>query len=280
MGTSTSSSGPRSRVSFDPPWINSVVSEISFPTKQITGEDAEPDTDTQETLSGVQNIQQAPSRRFGNARRYMGKYLKNGERIWLQKALGSYSQKGMGGASNVARRMKVSTTVGAELFRFLQEIRDSTNTNIRDWVNQLTSLPTHEIADKIINQVITVGGSLEEESCRDSMAKALSDLLIINPETNLLNMDNSSIWIVIESFIAHEAFNRLILDIGQLFESSKHSLSVLVNLMNEMRDFLKSEISAQIQKRRNGTSKLNRDKIYNLLQSAIEKTFKIFEDAI
>ena len=162
----------------------------------------------------------------------------------------------MGGASNVASRMRASTSAGAGLFNFLQGVRDSSDTGVRDWVNQLTSknLSAYEVADEIIDQVISSGGSLEEESCRDSMAQAMSDLLTIDPDINLLNMDNDSIWTVMELFMANEAFNRINLDIGQLFESAKYSPREAVSRMNEMRDYLKSEISAQIQELRTDTS--------------------------
>jgi hypothetical protein len=53
MGTSSSSSGPKSGISFDPPWLNSVASQ-----------NAQQDGTTNSPL-GI-----APVRRFGNARRY------------------------------------------------------------------------------------------------------------------------------------------------------------------------------------------------------------------
>jgi deoxyhypusine synthase len=188
----------------------------------------------------------------------------------------------MGGAMNVANRMRVSTSAGAGLFNFLQGIRQSSDINVRDWVNQLTAnnLSAYEIADRIIDQVISSGGSLEEESCKDSMAQAMSELLTINPDVDLMNMDNDCIWTVIELFMANEAFNRLDLDIGQLFESAKYSPYEAVSRMNDMREYLKSEISAQIQAMRINTSNPSKEEMNNLLQSALRLTFEIFEEEI
>jgi len=188
----------------------------------------------------------------------------------------------MGGAANVARRMRASTSAGAGLFNFLQGIRESSDINVRDWVNQLTAnnLSAYEIADRIIVQVISSGGSLEEESCKDSMAQAMSELLTINPEVDLMKMDNDSIWTVIELFMANEAFNRLDLDIGQLFESAKYSPYEAVSRMNDMREYLKSEISAQIQALRASTPNPSKEEMNNLLQSALRLTFEIFEEEI
>lgn len=280
MGTSSSSSGPGGGVPFDPPWLSSVATEIGSPLEQISGEPAQPEHNPQQTEPVSQPVEIAPPRRFGNARRHLGEYASSGDRDSLKKALGSYSRKGMGGASKVASRMRTSTSAGAGLFNFLQGVRDSADTKVRDWVNQLTSknLSAYEVADKIIDQVISTGGSLEEESCRDSMAQAMSDLLTIDPDVDLLNMDNDSIWTVMELFMANEAFNRLNLDIGQLFESDRYSPREAVSRMNDMRDYLKSEISAQIQELRTDTSNPTKAEMNTLLQSAIKITFEVFEE--
>ena len=110
------------------------------------------------------------------------------------------------------------------------------------------------------------------------MAQAMSDLLTIDPDVDLLNMDNDSIWAVMELFMANEAFNRLNLDIGQLFESARYSPREAVSRMNDMRDYLKSEISAQIQELRTETSNPTKAEMNALLQSAIKITFEVFEE--
>lgn len=282
MGTSSSSSGPGAGVPFDPPWLSSVASEIGSPLEQISGDGSQQEQTPQQAEPVVQPAGIAPPRRFGNARRYMGEYASSGDRAALKKSLGSYSRKGMGGASNVASRMKTSTSAGAGLFNFLHGVRDSSDAGVRDWVNQLTSknLSAYEVADQIIDQVISTGGSLEEESCRDSMAQAMSELLTINPDINLVNMDNDSIWTVLELFMANEAFNRINLDIGQLFESAKYSPREAVSRMNGMRDYLKSEISAQMQELRKNTSNPTKAEMNSLLQTAIKITFEVFEEEI
>lgn len=282
MGTSSSSSGPGAGVPFDPPWLSSVASEIGSPLEQISSDPSQPEQNPQQTEPTAQPVEVAPPRRFGNARRHLGEYASSGDRGSLKKALGSYSRKGMGGASKVASRMRTSTSAGAGLFNFLQGVRDSTDTKVRDWVNQLSSKnpSASEVADEIIDQVISTGGSLEEESCKDSMAQAMSDLLTINPDVDLLNMDNDSIWTVMELFMANEAFNRLSLDIGQLFESEKYSPREAVSRMNDMREYLKSEISAQIQELRTDTSNPTKAEMNNLLKTAIKITFEVFEEEV
>jgi len=271
MGTSSSSSGPKSKVRFDPPWLSLVVSEIE---EHISGESS------QQPESVVQPLVLAPLRRFRNARQYLGEYAGGGDRDILKKALKNYSRKGMGGVSNVAKRMRVSTSMGAGLFTFLQEVHNSSDVKVKNWVSQLIAknLTAYEVADEIINQVISTGGSLEEESCRNSIAQAISDLLMIYPNIDLLNIDNDKIWIVMELFMANEAFNRLNLDIGQLFESSKYSPQKVVSKINDMREYIKAEISVQIKKLKKITPNPTKVEMNNLLQTAIKNTFEVFEE--
>lgn len=284
MGTSSSSSGPGSGVSFDPPWLDSLAPEMGTPLEQLAGEDNDtgPNQNPQQPVPLVPNPDLAPPGRFRGTRRHLGEYASSGDKGSLRKALGNYSRTGMGGASNVSSRMRASTSAGAGLFNFLQGVRDSTDIKVRDWVDQLTAqnLPAYEIADKIVDQVVSVGGSLDEESCRDSMAQAMSELLTINPDIDLVNMDNDSIWTVMELFIANEAFNRITLDVGRLFESEKYSPWEAVSRTNEMKEYLKSEISAQLQELKTSTTTPTQNEVNNILQTAIRVTFEIFEEEI
>lgn len=73
MGTSSSSSGPRAGVPFDPPWVSSVALEIGAPLERISGEGSQPGQNLIEAGLGVRPVKVAPSGRFRNARRCMGK---------------------------------------------------------------------------------------------------------------------------------------------------------------------------------------------------------------
>ena len=90
-------------------------------------------------------------------------------------------------------------------------------------------------------------------------------------------MDNASIWKVVELFIANEAFNRITIDIGQLFEREKYSPYESVLALNDMKDYLQEEISAQIQILRKDYNNPSTKELNNLLQSAVRITFEIYE---
>ena len=93
MGTSASSKGPGAGVSFDPPWLD----DIDVPGQDNQNNNVNP-------AIGI-----APKARFGSARRSMGEYVRSGSKDSARRSLGHYSKTGMGGAQNVARRMRTST---------------------------------------------------------------------------------------------------------------------------------------------------------------------------
>ena len=110
MGTSASSKGPGAGVSFDPPWLD----EIDVPGQN-----------KQDNVNPATGI--APKARFGSARRSMGEYVRSGSKESARRSLGHYSKTGMGGAQNVARRMRTSTKTASNFFNTFRSLRDDTS---------------------------------------------------------------------------------------------------------------------------------------------------------
>lgn len=281
MGTSTSSSGPGAGVPFDPPWLDALDGDdgggATAPTNDDASDDGNSPSNEREELGDV-----APPRRFANARRELGAYARSGSKEALGKALGHYSKTGMGGAKRTAARMHVSTRTAAGLVSFLQAARDGSDVGVSEWVSALiASNPSaQDVINEVIRQVTSTGGSLEEESCKDSMAQAMAELMEMQPDVDLLKMGNSDIWTLVELFLTNEACNRLQLDIGQLFESSKLAPREVVVRLNDMRDYLKAELSAQMRslqmKSKNPTTK----QLEVLMQNAIQNTFYVYEEEL
>jgi len=188
----------------------------------------------------------------------------------------------MGGARSAANRMRASTRTGTSVFEFMQAIREKTDPVIREWVDSLTArnASAQEIADEIIRLTTPAGGSQDEAASQESMAQAMQDLLARDPNIDLLNLDDSSIWALIESFLGYEAFSRLYLDIGQVFEDATLSPRDRVTRMNEMRDYLKAEMSSQVESLREGISNATSGQLQSILQRALENTFAVYGGSI
>ena len=287
MGTSASSTGPKGGVSLDPPWLNDIALPApgAFPPPGGQEEDGTNPQDavTDQPPQPLQvPIQFAPPRRYSNARRKLRDFATTGNVESFRKAVGHYSRTGMGGAHRVASRMRTSTKTGASLYGFLQSVSAGTDPAINEWVRSLAgrNAGAQEVIDVIIQRVAPGGGSLDETACRESMAQALEDLLELNPTIDLLHLNDGDIWAIIESFLGYEAFSRLCLDIGQIFENSALSPRDRVTRMNEMQEYLKAELSAQIEILRTQTPGISSNQLQAVLHIAVQNTFLVYEGAL
>lgn len=286
MGTSLSSAGPVGGVPFDPPWLDDIDNPQADggaqDNDQGNGDLQSVDQIDSEPQEPTQPSDLAPSRRFYNARRALGVFARTGNRESLGKAIGHYSHTGMGGARNAAHRMRVSTKSAANLFGVLQSAREGSDPTISKWVSSLADRKPNaqDVIDEIIRQVAPSGGSLDEASCRNSIALAMHDLIEEYSDIDLLHLGDDDIWTVIESFLGYEAFYRLCFDIGQIFETSTLNPREIVARMNEMQEYLKAELSAQIDVIRKTTRNPTPTRLQALLQDAAQNTFLIYEGTI
>lgn len=280
MGTSTSSSGPGSGVPFDPPWLeqlgggdSAVGGEERDATDPAT-HDAEVDSEARYAAAG-----NAPPRRFAGARRALKDFARTGDKGSFTKAAGHYSKTGMGGAKRVAARMRTSTRSASGLVGLLQAARDRVDPQVTQWVTSLIASKSsvQDVINEIIEQVMTGGGSVDEEACKDSMAQSMAELLELNPDVELLNMSDADIWTLVELFLGNEACSRMHLDIGQLFESATLQPREAVLRTNEMRNFLKAELAVQLQSLRTSQPNPSPIQLEKLMRSALELTFSIYE---
>jgi len=287
MGTSGSSDGPGGGVPFDPLWLD----DIGTPQPsdgQPPGDQGPYDGDSGDGQpepppeTPIKPTDVAPPRRFANARRALGEFARTGSEEAFKRAVGHYSRTGMGGARSAANRMRTSARSAANVFNILQSARERTDPAINEWVDSLTArnASAQEIADEIVKHAAPAGGSQDEAACQQSMAQAMEDLLAGDPSIDLLNLGDDDIWQLIESFLGYEAFHRLCLDIGQVFEDSTLSPRDSVTRMKEMRDYLKAELCAQIETLRTDTPNAASGQLQSILQNALQNTFAVYEGSI
>jgi len=289
VGTSGSSSGPGSGVSFDPPWLDDIdTPQVGDGQTQDDESPAAQDPEDPQAEQGQSELPPdahdspddvAPPRRFFGARLALREFAKTGSEDAFRRAVGHYSRTGMGGSRRAASRMRTSTRSGANAISLLRAARDKTDPAINEWVGSLVArnAGAQEIADEIVRYAMPQGGSLDEASCRRSMALALQDLLAGDAGIDLLNLEESSIWSLIESFLGYEAFSRLTLDIGQVFEAADLSPREQVTRMKEMHDYLRAELSWQVAALRKDTSNAAPAQLQPLLQRALADTFAVYE---
>ena len=273
MGTSASSTGPGAGVSFDPPWLD----DIDIPNHQKPNEindnpkqnESDKETDMPKWV--------APKARFGSSRRSLGEYVRSGNKDYAYKALGRYSKTGMGGARNVARRMRVSTSVASNFFKTLHALKEDESFELGHVLTELQSSGANaaQIIDVIIKHVCPDGGSLDEVSCRDSGTAALSVFMELNPDTDICNLNDDQIWTLTSMFLSNEIFSRIQMDIGQVLEKQNVPYATVVTRLNDIRDYIQSEIASQLNNiRETAHQQVDMNKLF---QDVIKNTFEVFE---
>lgn len=267
MGTSASSNGPGAGVSLDPEWLDDI--DIPGNLQATSGKsDIIPD----KVLPLI-----APKARFSNARRNMGEYVQSGSKDSLRRALGHYSKTGMGGARNLSNRMRTSAKVASNFVRVFRSLRDDSDFALGRIISNLKErgASASELVKVIVDSVCPNGGSLDEISPRDSGTAALSEFMDKNPDADICCLSDDQIWTFIGRFLGNEAFGRVQHDIGQSFEKMGISLADKIVRMNEMKDFLQSDIATQLDKVRESTNQIINLEV--LFRDAIKNTFEVYE---
>ncbi len=263
MGTSASSKGPGAGVSLDPAWLD----DIDIPNQNPSQED-----------TPVENSPIiAPPARFSNARRGMGEYVRTGSKEALRKSLGHYSKVGMGGSQNLARRMRTSSKVATGFVSAFRSLREESDFELGRVISDLreSGANANQIIDTVIDYVCPQGGSIDEISVRDSGRAALSEFMDVNPDADIAKLTDDQIWSLTGLFLGNEVFTRVQLDIGQAFEKQNVSYVERINRLYEMRDYIQSEISTQLNALRNKENQaINMEKLF---EKTIQNTFEVYE---
>lgn len=271
MGTSMSHGGPKSGVLFDPPWLD-----------EINDNPKVPEVPKQETHEPIVPQLLAPPARFKNARKYLGEYIKGGSNDSLKKALGHYSHTGMGGARNVAKRMRHSASIASKLYSVFSLLREGNEPTLSSIIIKYRTETTdlYGMIEAIARYVCGDGGSLDETSPIKSVSLALSDLLNKDPAIDITNLSDDYVWSLISSFLSYEAFNRVQLDLGKNSKENKIPIDDRITRLKYMREYLESEISTQINTIRGKITEKNPTDLRSVMMTAIERTFKVFEVAV
>ena len=165
------------------------------------------------------------------------------------------------------------------MFNALQSVREGNNQTLSDLFAKLKAdgADAYQFIDAIIDNVCPRGGSLDEESCQDSVYSALSDFLNNNPDADIDNLSDDSLWLLTASFLGYEAFSRIQLDIGRSFESEQVPLMERMSRLKDMRNYIEAEVSVQINNLRGKTENQSPKSLQIIMNLAIENMFRVFE---
>ncbi len=269
MGTSSSSDGPGSGMPMVPPWADNPP-----------GNDGGSDPDGQNDNSPKPPKAPppvAPKSRFGTTRKSMGAFAGSGSQRDMQRGIGRYISKGYGGASTATRRFGGTTHIAASLAGVLSSKARGAPGGTSVDIAFIQGKSANEIMDVIVDAVSPINGTQDNEAARESIKEALSELLDKQPNVDLLELDDLSRDIVIESFIAADVYRRISLDIGKHIQDKAPNAVTALKRLRQVKDYVRETVKNAFSKLKLDGKVLANDRIASISEQALLETFQVFE---
>jgi len=288
MGTSTSSAGAGTGASFDPPWLDDAGAGINTDYVDVPlSPGAPPSDDADGTDGGDDNQYQvtpptgptiAPPRRYQQARGALTRFVRSGSSSDLRRGVSNFVKKGMGGSSRAGIRMRTSAIAASSLGGFLATARDGSDPSINAWVGSIKQrgLSAKETALEVVQRLIPLGGSVDEESARHSMDHAIAHLYEMEPNADIFNLMDDQIANLMAYTVAFEVYNRVQLELGQVFEKLKYAPQLIQNRLGQVLDYIMVVVSRSMEKVRSGCVERTMREIAN---AALQDALTVFSES-
>jgi hypothetical protein len=260
MGTSASSRGPGSGVPLVPDWVAGVPGQTAVPV-------------------GVLAPAIAPPGRFGPARTSLGQFGGSGSQRSMHRGLGHYTRKGMGGASVAASRMAGTANTAGGLYGVLNALSSGNPVPPGVALNtaSLAGRSQSEIADAITDALRPIDGTQDGEAARDSVARALAELLEAQPNADLTALTQPQIESVVEAYLANDLSHRIELDVGKAVLDKAPNYATGAQRLEEMRAYIRQEIARAFRARADLGQTMDRQNAASLSSEVLRDTFDVFE---
>ena len=284
MGTSASSKGPGGGVPLVPPWVPPLPGApgaAPTPTQAAPGTPSSPVT-APVTAPLTSPSPLAPPRRFGGARASLGRFARSGNHDDLKSGLGHYVRTGYGGGQQAARRMAGTARTAGAIYGVFDALRSGQAPIALPTISPaaLAGRPAREVMDVIADAIRPIDGTQDAEASRQAMDGAVADLLNQFPNADLTALEQGQIEVMVERYTARDLCHRIELDVGRSITSKAPDPATAVRRLEDMRQYVAAETSAQFAERRERGDQLNGGNVAELVASVLQSTLSIFEDYV
>ncbi|GMV51392.1 MAG: hypothetical protein AMXMBFR67_29350 [Nitrospira sp.] len=131
--------------------------------------------------------------------------------------------------------------------------------------------------DAVVEAVRPSDGTQDAEASRAAIKDALSELLTMFPEADLLNLSEDQRGFAIERFVAIDVYRRFQLDLGKTIQDKAPSATVGLARLKEVKNYIKETVAAAFRKVRASGHKLTRGRVNEVVRAALGETFQVFE---
>ena len=292
MGTSASSKGPSGGVPMVPPWVPDPVPPDAVPAPPVpplenTGGSGPAD-------GGNQNGQQAPPiaapraspiapvGRFGGARRSLTRFASGGDARNMRRGVRHYVRSGYGGGGGAVRRFGGTASTANALYGALSSVAGGQAPTAGSPLDPvlLAGRSAREIMDAVVEAVRPADGTQDAEAGRVSIKDALSELLTMFPNADLLNLNEDQRTFTIERFVAIDVFRRFQLDLGKTIQDKAPTAMAALARLKEVRNYIKETIASAFRKLRAAGSRLTTGRVNEFVRDALREAFQVFEGYI
>ena len=222
MGTSISSAGPGSNSPLVPPGVDDQPQQ-PLPTPQ--------------------------PRRFQPFRLFLGRFVSNGDRNDLKRAISHYARKASGGSEIAARRMGVITKAGGSLFVALSGIPTAPGEVSIDLEN-LVGQPC-DSAISAITQALTPEGE-DSDKIRTAMNHALVEALDGVETFDLQSITEDIIVDIMIGYLAECIFLLIVMDAGKAWNKAETPAQT-IRAETDLRELIKVVVDKHVAYRLTGS---------------------------
>jgi hypothetical protein len=289
MGTSASSKGPVGGVPMVPPWVPALDPPFE-PAADPQNTEIDPDADPQHNPQADPQNQiavapplappmpvLAPPARFGGARTSLGRFAKSGNSGDMRRGLRNYVRTGYGGSAGTARRFGGTAATANALYGTLSgSAAGQASESPLDPV-LMAGRSAREIIDAVVEAVRPADGTQDAETQRSAIQGALSELLTLFPDADLLNLSEQQREFAIERFVALDVFGRFRLDVGKALQDKAPNAKAAVARFKDVRDYIKETVAAAFRTLRNAGKRINTARVNDFIRSALVESFQVFE---
>lgn len=222
----------------------------------------------------------APAARFGGTRLNLGKFGRGGDRRDMQRGLRDYVRKGYGGRATAVRRFGGTASTAGALYGALSGVAGGQAAAPGSPLDPalLAGRSAREVMDAIVEAVRPADGTQDAEASRAAIKDALSELLTMFPDADLLNLTQDQRGTAIERFVAIDVYQRTMLDIGKAIQEKAPTATVGLSRLKEVKEYVKQTVAAAFRKLRGAGHRMTTGRVTEVVRSALEDTFQVFED--
>jgi len=221
----------------------------------------------------------APAKRFGGARLSLGKFASSGDSRDMRRGLRHYVRRGYGGGRTAVRRFGGTASTAGALYGALSSVAGGRAPSAGSPLDPvlLAGRSAREIMDAVVEAVRPADGTQDAEAGRAAIKDALSELLTMFPQADLLNLSEDQRGFAIEHFVAIDVYRRFHLDLGKSIQDKAPTATVALARLKEVKNYIKETVAAAFRKLRAAGGRVTTGHLNEFVRSALSEAFQVFD---